>query len=390
MFRRFMLIVLLAGLLAACGGAAPAVQPSAAPADLAPTAAPTEAAPAAEPSPAPAAEPTADAQATDIPAGRATAAPAEAPTAASGQPLREIVLAMPYIPSVQFSEYYVADQKGYYAAEGLKITFDYNFETDVVQRIAQGTVQFGMASGDSVLLARANGLPVQIVATINQKFPTVFYSKADANIKTAADLKGKSVGIPGHFGASYIGLLALLYANKMQESDLNVQDIGFAQVPALTEGKVQVASGYGNNEPIQLEQQGVKLNVISVADAFPLASDGILTSEKMIAEQPEVVRGFVRATLKAMQDVISDPQAAFDTALAYIPELKTADQATQDLQRKVLAATLPYWQSDVTTASGLGFTDMKNWQATHTFLRDSNLLKSDVDVSKAFTNDFLK
>ena len=392
MFRRLMLAVLMAGLLAACGSATPAAQPTAAP-DLAPTAgpaaaAPTAAAPAAEPTAA--AAPTADAQATDAPAGRATAAPAEAPTAASGQPLREIVLAMPYIPNVQFAQYYLADQKGYYAAEGLKITFDYNFETDVVQRIAQGTVQFGMASGDSVLLARANGLPVQTVATINQKFPTVFYSKADANIKTAADLKGKSVGIPGHFGASYIGLLALLYANKMQESDLNVQDIGFAQVPALTEGKVQVASGYGNNEPIQLEQQGVKLNVISVADAFPLASDGILTSEKMIAEQPEVVRGFVRATLKGMQDVIADPQAAFDTALAYIPELKTADQATQDLQRKVLAATLPYWQSDATTASGLGFTDMKSWEATHTFLRDSNLLKSDVDLSKAFTNDFLK
>ena len=89
-------------------------------------------------------------------------------------------------------------------------------------------------------------------------------------------------------------------------------------------------------------------------------------------------------------DAVDDPQAAFDTALAYIPELKTADQATQDLQRKVLAATLPYWQSDATAASGLGFTDMKSWEATHTFLRDSNLLKSDVDLSKAFTNDFLK
>ena len=84
------------------------------------------------------------------------------------------------------------------------------------QRVAQGTVQFGMASGDSMLLARAQGLPVVTVATNNQRFPTVFFSKADANIKTPADLKGKSVGIPGHFGASYIGLLALLYANQMQ------------------------------------------------------------------------------------------------------------------------------------------------------------------------------
>ena len=281
---------------------------------------------------------------------------------------------MPYIPNVQFAQFYLADKKGYYAAEGLKIKFDYNFETDVVQRIAQGTVQFGMAGGDSILLARAQGLPVVTVATNSQHFPTVFFSKADANIKTPADLKGKSVGIPGHFGAAYVGLLALLYANQIKESDLNIQDIGFAQVAALTEGKVQVASGYGNNEPVQLDQQGIKVNVINVADFYPLASDGIVTSESQIKDQAAIVHSFVRATLKGMQDVIA----------------KSADAKTQDLQRKVLEATLPYWQSDLTKQQGLGFSDSKSWEATHKFLRDSGLLKSDVDLTKAFTNDFIK
>ena len=351
---RLIAIALLAALLAACGPAAPASTPTAAP-----TTAP------------------------------AAAAPTAAPAAAS-QPLRQITLAMPYIPNVQFAQYYMADQRGYYAAEGLKITFDYNFETDVVQRVAQGTVQFGMASGDSVLLARAQGLPVVTVATNSQRFPTVFFSKADANIKTPADLKGKSVGIPGHFGASYIGLLALLYANQMKESDLNIQDIGFAQVAALTEGKVQVASGYGNNEPIQLDQQGVKVNVIRVADFYPLASDGMITSEALITGEPDLVRGFVRATLKGMQDVIAAPDEAFKISLDVIPELKSSDAKIQDLQRKVLQETLPYWQSDLTTQQGLGFSDIKSWEATHKFMRDSGLLKSDVDLSKAFSNDYIK
>lgn len=184
---------------------------------------------------------------------------------AVAKPLREITVAMPYIPNVQFAHFYVADKKGYYAAEGLKIKFDYNFEQDVVQRVAQNTVQFGLASGDSVLLARGQGLPVVTVATNSQRYATVFFSKVEANITKPTDLKGKTVGIPGHFGASYIGLKALLYANKMQESDLNIQDIGFAQVPALTQGKVQVASGYGNNEPVQLDAQGIKVNLIRVA-----------------------------------------------------------------------------------------------------------------------------
>ncbi|HMO56288.1 MAG TPA: ABC transporter substrate-binding protein [Roseiflexaceae bacterium] len=319
-------------------------------------------------------------------------APPSAPTPAGtgSAPLRTITLAMPYIPNVQFAQYYVADKKGYYAAEGLQITFDYNFETDVVQRVAQNTVAFGMASGDSVLLARAQGLPVVMVSTTNQQFPTVFYSKQEAGISEPADLKGRSVGIPGRFGASYIGLLALLYASGIDQSELNIQEIGFAQVAALSEDKVEVASGYGNNEPVQLARQGIDLNIIRVADAFPLASDGIITSEPLIAGDPDLVRGFVRATLRGMRDVIDDPEEAFAISLEYIPELATADQATRELQRAVLDATLPYWQSEQTTAEGLGFSDERKWVATHEFLRASGILTSDVAVTQAFTNQFIK
>src|SRR5215470_642457 len=246
-----------------------------------------------------------------------------------GGQTRAITMAMPYIPNVQFAPFYIADKKGYYAAEGLKVSFDYNFQTDVVERVTQGTVQFGNGSGPDVLLARAQGRPIVSVATLSQRFPVVFFSKAEANIKTPADLKGKTVGIPGHFGASYTGLLALLYANKMQESDLNVQDIGFAQVQALSEGKVQVASGYGNNEPVQLAAQGVKVNVIKVADFYPLASDTIIAGEALIKDQPNTVRGFVRATLKGMQDAIAKPDEAFTISMDYIPEAQRGDQSLQ-------------------------------------------------------------
>ena len=126
------------------------------------------------------------------------------------------------------------------------------------------------------------------------------------------------------------------------------------------------------------------------SDFYPLASDGIVTSESQIKDQAAIVHGFVRATLKGMLDVIANPDEGFQAALDVIPELKSADAKTQDLQRKVLQATLPYWQSDLTKQQGLGFSDSKSWEATHTFLRDSGLLKSDVDLSKAFTNDFIK
>jgi NitT/TauT family transport system substrate-binding protein len=173
----------------------------------------------------------------------------------------------------------------------------------------------------------------------------------------------------------------------MKESDLNVQDIGFTQAAAVGEGKVQVGAGYGNNEPVQLEQRGIKVNVIRVSDFFPLASDAIIVGEALIGKEPELVRGFVRATLRGMQDAIANPDEAFKISLEYIPEAQRGDV---QLQRKVLQETLPFWHNEMTDKHGLGYSDPAQWQATHTFMRDSGLLKSDVDLSKAFTNDFIK
>jgi NitT/TauT family transport system substrate-binding protein len=245
-----------------------------------------------------------------------------------------------------------------------------------------------MASGLSVLLARGQDLPVATVMTLYQQFPVVFFSKSSQNIKTVADMRGKSVGLPGRFGASYYGLLAMLYANKIPESDLNIQEIGFTQAQALLEDKVQVATGYAMNEPIALREQGQQVDVIRVADSFALASDGVVASQKLIESEPDVVRAFVRATLKGLSDALANPDEAFDISVKQIPEIKTDEQ--RKFQRTQLQETLPYWQSDVTKQQGLGYTDPDVMQKTYTFLRESELLKRDVDVTKAFSNAFLK
>ncbi|HEY1013230.1 MAG TPA: ABC transporter substrate-binding protein [Herpetosiphonaceae bacterium] len=310
--------------------------------------------------------------------------------AAPGGAQAVVTVAMPYIPNVQFAPFYMAKSKGYYAQAGLDVRFDYQYETESVQRVAQRSAQFGMAGGDSVLLARAQGLPIVTVATNSQRTPTVFFSKAELNIGTPNDLKGKRVGIPARAGASYIGLQSMLTATGIDERELDVREVGFAQVQALTENQIDAASGYANNEPVLLAKQGVKVNVLRVADYFALASDGIIAHEQLIAEQPELVRSFVQATLRGMADVIADPSGAFAVCLAEIPELSSADAATQDLQRAVLAETIPFWQSEQTAARGLGYTDAASWRATHSFLRQADLLVADVDVSRSFTNEFIK
>jgi NitT/TauT family transport system substrate-binding protein len=215
-----------------------------------------------------------------------------------------------------------------------------------------------------------------------QQFPVVFFSKEDTDLAAPEDMREHSIGIPGRFGASYYGLQALLYASDMQESELDVQEVGFNQFQLVLEDTIDIASGYAMNEPVKLQQEGIDVNVLRVADYFPLVSDGIITNEQLIEREPEVVRNFVAASLRGLQDTLEDPDEAFALSLPYIPE---AEIDGTDFERAVLEASLPYWESEQ-----VGFSDPEKWEQSHTFLLELDLLNEPVVLEEAYTNEFVE
>ncbi len=319
----------------------------------------------------------------------ATPAATPEPTTAAQPSLRRVTLAMSYIPNIQFAPYYVTAAKGYYAAEGLEVVFDYNFENDVLQRAATwpaSGVEFATTSGTSVLLARQQGIPVKTVMTLYQRFPIAFFAKSNVPLQSVNDLRGQTIGIPGRFGESFYALLAALYAGQMTEADVNVQEIGFTQAAAVMEDKIPIATGYAMNEPVQLREQGIEVNILLAADIFNLAANGIAVSESLIAQEPDLVRRFVRASLRGLADTLANPAEAFELSLQFIPEAQLGDP---NLQRKVLEESLPFWQNEMTAQYGLGYTDSNLWLKTEQFMREAGLLAGPVEVNKAFTNEFL-
>lgn len=292
---------------------------------------------------------------------------------------RAVTLAMGYIPNVQFTPVYVAMERGYFAEEGVTIELDYGMENDLLKLVGTDEMQFVIGSGDQVILARAQSLPVVYVANWYRRFPVAV--AALEPLSGPQDLVGMDVGIPGLYGASYIGWQALLDATGIDAEDTNLVSIGYTQIESLVTDQVDAAVIYAMNEPVQLRAQGYEVSMIEVDDYVDFVSNGIITNENTIAEQPELVRGMVRALLRGLQDTLADPDAAFAICRKYVAEI---DDDSAPLQRAVLDASLSFWE-----AEALGHSDPDAWAASVAFMQQIGMVDGDLDPQAMYSNEFV-
>jgi NitT/TauT family transport system substrate-binding protein len=308
----------------------------------------------------------------------ACAASTEEPAGAPEE-LLSLRLPMGYIPDPQYAPFYVAVEKGYFAEEGIELAFDYSFETDGMALVGANEVPFALVGGDQVILARAEGLPVVYVLEWFQKYPIAIVSQEAAGIETPQDLVGRSVGLPGFFGTSYVGYVGLLSANDIAQEQVQATDVGFTQIEALLSDQVDAVVVFANNEPIQLAEMGEAINTLQVADYIDLVHNGVVTNEETLANNPELVERFLRAFRRGLVDTLADPDEAYEISKQYVEGL-------DDSRRGVLDASLDFWR-----ANPLGETNPASWQRTQDLLIEMGLLDEPVaGLDGAYTNDFIE
>jgi NitT/TauT family transport system substrate-binding protein len=304
--------------------------------------------------------------------------------AGTGASLPSVTIGLTYVPNVQFAPFYVAKSLGYYQQAGVNVTLRHHtFAEDEFGALVAGKENLIIAGGDETLQARSHGVPLVYVAEIFTSYPVTLIVPADSPIHTLADLRGHTIGVPGAYGATYIGLLALLQSAGLSRSDVTIQSIGYTQVPALLSHKVDAVMGYSNNEPIQFQKAGFAIRTFPVSGVSPLISNGLVVLQSELNAHPDVVRKVIAATLKGVEYTLAHPQQALDISKKYVPDLQDPAKAADAMA--VLQATLPAWQ----TGARPGAVDPQAWQAMATFLQAQGQLAGPVDASKAFTNAYL-
>ena len=299
-----------------------------------------------------------------------------------GPSLDQVHITMGYRPDIQFSPLYMAIDEGFAEEEGINIEITHLPETEAVQLVGVDELQFAIVSGEQVLLARAQGLPIVYVMAWWQDYPVAVAAPKGSGIENPSDFEGKRIGIPGLYGASYIGFRALLASGNLTEDDVQLDVIGYTQVEALSQGMEDAVVVYANNEPIQLAKLDVSVNVIRVADYVHLASNGLITNEKTLRENPDLVRRMVAAFKRGVAATIENPEHALEVSKDYVDGLDAADQS---VQLGILKTSIEFWQ-----AENLGHSDKIAWENMQHVLIDMGLLEVPMDLEQAYTNEYVE
>lgn len=306
--------------------------------------------------------------------------------AASASAAEKVTYLFP-APSIlpAFAPFQIAKAKGYYQAEGLDVTFAVGKGgADVATQVAVGNADLGGAIGDTSIIVRPNGLAVKGVALLGGRSLHQIVARKDAKVASLADLKNKTIGVVAFQDTSYYNLLAVLASQGISKSDVTIQAVGVAGVVQLMiAGNLQVICG-APEWAMNIEQAGVPVDVLPIDGAFPAMAQAILASDKTIEQRPGVVRGFVRATLKAVREISQDPAAAAKAFVAAVPQYRDNEASIAEMMHRYATTVYP-----VAKGAALGAFDPQRMAAVQKFYVENKIVGKASPVSELYTNAFI-
>ena len=304
------------------------------------------------------------------------------PTHAQTEEVTYLLPAAAFLPA--FGPWMLAQARGYYAQEGLKVNFVVaKGGVDVAKQIGAGNAPIGGAIGDTPIIARAQGVPVKAVALLGGKSLTQLVVHDGKGINGPKDLKGRTITTMAYQDTTYYALLGMLASAGLTKNDVEAQAAGPAGVWQLFAAGKADAMAAVPDWIASATQAGAKVNVYSSDDYFKSMAQAILVSDEVIQKRPELVRKLVRATLKGMQDIMKDPAAAARDYANAVPQHKGKEAYVEQVFRL-------YNQYVYPGQKVLGAIDVERLDAVQKFYVKEGIVQKAVPVADLYTNQFLQ
>ena len=302
--------------------------------------------------------------------------------AVAAEKITYLLPAPPSLPA--FAPWVLAKHLGYYTEAGYDVEFVVaRGGVDVAKQVGVGNAPIGGAIGDTPVIVRGNGVPVKSVGLMGGGAMTIAVGRKDRGIEKLEDLKGKKISVLSFQDTTYFALLGALASKGITKNDVNAQAVGPAAVASLVVAGTVDACACTPDWEIDVKE-GVKDTVsLPTKDYFQSMSQAILTSDKMIAERPDMVRAIVKATLRGMKYVMDDPSKA---ALTYV-EASPSFKGKEELMKKILAN---YTTRTYQGQSELGAMDPQRLANLQKFYKQQGFIETEHPVDQLYSNAFIK
>ena len=246
---------------------------------------------------------------------------AAAPAFAQGK--EKVVLLLNWYVYSEHAPFFLGKERGYYDQEGIDLEIQEGRGSGVtVQAVAAGTANFGYADVATMIKAASKGAPVTAVGVALQTSPMSAMGFAEKNIRKPADIKGKTVAVTPGDSMSQVWPL-FLKKTGLKESDFKtVSGDAQTKLNAVINNQADLLLGYVMDQAIKLQDATHKpIYPIRFADyGVNMVSSGIIVQKDYLKAKPDVVKRFLRATTKSMEEAAKSPDAAVDAMLKANPK----------------------------------------------------------------------
>lgn len=295
----------------------------------------------------------------------------------------KVSLMLDWAPNTNHTGIYVAYDKGWFAEEGIELEVVTPAGVTVEAVVGAGKADFGISFQEYVTSARIEGVPIVSIAAVMQHNTSGFASLRERGITSAADFVGHSFGAYGLQIESQI-IKAMVRRDGGDPELVNYISVGEADLLTMLERDIDFAWIFYGWQGIEAIQRGMDVNYVMLSDYFDVVPDYytpvIITSEQLIADNPQLAERFMAAAAKGYEYAIEHPAEAAEILLRHAPELSPElVRASQDWLSPRYAEDAPQW----------GYQRAEVWKAFGDWMFNNGLIAREFDYQQAFTNRFI-